>query len=248
MNKATLIETIANLVQEKRIDGIKDLRDESDKDGVRIVIDLKKEAYPKKVLNRLYNLTNLQTSFHVNMLALVDGIQPRVLNLKMVLEEYLKHRQEVVRRRTQYDLDRAKERAHILEGLKKAVDNIDAVIRVIKASRDKEQAKANLIKRFHFSDRQADAILEMKLSQLANLERLKIQEELKEKRLLIKELESILASKRRILGVITKELKEIKEKYGDVRKTEINQNPIGEFSEVYLFPYEATVIMMTGDG
>lgn len=248
VNKATLIETIAKLVQDKRIDGIRDLRDESDKDGVRIVIELKKEAYPKKVLNRLYNLTNLQTSFHINMLALVDGIQPRVLNLKTVLEEYIKHREVVVKRRTQFDLDRAKDRAHILEGLKKAVDNIDAVIRVIKASKDKDEARANLMKKFKFSERQAEAILEMKLSQLANLERLRILEELKEKRALIKELESILSSRKRILEVIKSELKGIRDTYGDERKTQVSAGAVGEFTQEDLIPNEATVIMITRDG
>ncbi|MFA5052024.1 MAG: DNA gyrase subunit A [Patescibacteria group bacterium] len=248
VNKAGMIEHIAQLVTDKKLEGIKDLRDESDKDGVRIVVELKKEAYPKKVLNKLYNMTDLQTSFHVNMLALVDGIQPRVLNLKNVLEEYIKHREVVVKRRTQYDLDKAKDRAHILEGLKKAVDKIDAVIRVIKGSKDKEQAKANLMKQFKFTERQTIAILEMKLSQLANLERLKIQEELKEKLALIKELESILSSRKRILSVITKELGEIKEKYGDVRKTDINVSAIGEFKQEDLIPNEPTVVMVTRDG
>lgn len=248
VNKATLIETIARLVTDKKIDGIKDLRDESDKDGVRVVIELKKDAYPKKVLNRLYNLTNLQSSFHVNMLALVDGLQPRVLNLKMVLEEYVKHREEVVKRRTQYDLDRAKDRAHILEGLVKAVDKIDAVIRVIKASKDKDQARANLMKKFKFTEKQAEAILEMKLSQLANLERLKIQGELKEKRALIKELESILGSRKRMRDVIKGELKEIRDKFGDERKTRVSPGPVGEFTQEDLIPNESTVIMITRDG
>ncbi|MFH1207237.1 MAG: DNA gyrase subunit A [Patescibacteria group bacterium] len=248
VNKAGMIEHIAQLVTDKKLEGIKDLRDESNKDGVRIVVELKKEAYPKKVLNKLYNMTDLQTSFHVNMLALVDGIQPRVLNLKNVLEEYIKHREIVVKRRTQYDLDKAKDRAHILEGLKKAVDKIDAVIRVIKASKDKEQAKVNLMKQFKFTERQTLAILEMKLSQLANLERLKIQEELKEKLALIKELESILSSRKRILSVITKELDEIKEKFGDARKTDINVSAIGEFKQEDLIPNEPTVVMVTRDG
>lgn len=248
VNKATLIEHIAHLVQEKKIDGIKDLRDESDRDGVRIVVELKRDAYPKKVLNRLYNLTDLQTAFHVNMLALVDGLQPRVLNLKMVLEEYLRHRREVVRRRAQFDLDRAKERAHILEGLKRAVDKIDAVIKVIKASKDKEQAKVNLMNKFKFTERQTIAILEMKLSQLANLERLKIEAELKEKLALIKELQSILASPKKILGVIKKELTDIRDKFGDNRKTQINVGAVGEFTQEDLIPNESTVIMITRDG
>ncbi|MFA5134817.1 MAG: DNA gyrase subunit A [Patescibacteria group bacterium] len=248
VNKAGLIEDIAELIQAKKIEGIKDLRDESDKDGVRIVIDLKKDAYPKKVLNRLYNLTYLQTSFHVNMLALVDGLQPRVLNLKNVLEEYVKHREETITRRTQFDLDRAEERAHILKGLKKAVDNIDAVIKVIKASQDREHAKVNLMKQFKFTERQANAILDMKLSQLANLERKKIEDELKEKLQLIKELQAILASKVKIRGLIKKELTEIKEKFGDERKTEVKAGAVGEFTQEDLIPNEATVILVTRDG
>jgi len=248
INKASLIEDIAELVQEKKIEGIKDLRDESDKDGVRIVIDLKKDSYPKKILNQLYELTYLQTSFHVNMLALVDGLQPRVLNLKMVLEEYIKHRQEVIKRRAQFDLDRAEERAHILKGLKKAVDNINAVIRIIKASKDKEQAKINLMKNFKFTEKQSIAILEMKLSQLANLERKKIDDELKEKLKLIIELKAILASPKKILGLIKEGLMEIKEKFGDDRKTEVSPRAVGEFTQEDLIPNEATVIMLTRDG
>jgi len=248
INKASLIKDIADLVQNKKIDGIKDLRDESDKDGIRIVVDLKKDAYPKKVLNKLYTLTYLQTSFHMNMLALVDGLQPRVLNLKTILEEYIKHRQEIVRRRTQFDLDRAEERAHILKGLKKAVDNINVIIRVIKASKDKDQAKVNLMKRFKFTERQSIAILEMKLSQLANLERKKIEEELKEKIRLIKELKSILISGKKIFDIIKKELAEIKEKFGDERKTEVHAGAVGEFSQEDLIPNETTVVMITRDG
>jgi len=248
VNKAVLIEDIATLVQDKKLEGIKDLRDESDKDGVRIVIELKKDAYPKKVLNRLYNLTNLQTSFHVNMLALVDGIQPRVLNLKTILEEYIKHRQVVVRRRTQFDLDRAEERAHILKGLKRAVDIINAVIRLIRGSKDKEQAKVNLMKEFKFTERQAIAILEMKLSQLANLERLKIEQELKEKLALIEELKSILASPKKILTLVKKELLDIRQRFGDARKTEVNAQAVGEFKQEDLIPNEPTVLMVTRDG
>ena len=202
VNKANLLEKIAKLVQEKKLEGIKDLRDESNKDGVRVVVELKKDAYPRKVLNRLFKMTQLQTTFHMNMIALVDGIQPRVLNLKSVLKEYIKHRQEVVRRRTQFDLDKAKERAHILEGLKKALDKIDQVINTIRKSKDKEMAKANLMKKFKFTDRQTVAILDMRLQQLANLERQKIIDELKEKKALIKELMALLASEARIKTVI----------------------------------------------
>lgn len=248
VNKATLIEKIATLVQEKKLEGIKDLRDESNKDGVRVVIELKKDSYPKKVLNRLFQLTELQTTFHVNMLALVDGLQPRVLNLKTVLEEHIKHREQVIRRRTAFDLERAKERAHILEGLKKALDHIDAVIETIRKSKDKEAAKENLMSKFKFSDRQATAILEMRLQNLANLERQKVEDELKEKLALIKELESILASAKKILAIVKTETDEIKEQFGDDRRTQIMVHGIKEFSMEDLIPNEPTIIMTTADG
>ncbi len=248
VNKATLIEKIANLVQEKKLEGIKDLRDESNKDGVRIVMDLKKDSYPKKILNRLYQLTELQTTFHLNMIALVDGIQPRLLNIKTILEEFIKHRQEVIRRRTEFDLDKAKDRAHILEGLKKALDKIDMVISTIRKSKDKDEAKINLMKKFKFTDRQSQAILEMKLQQLANLERKKIEDELKEKKTLIKELEEILASSSKILNVIKKEIQEVKEKYGEDRRTHIVAHGVKEFSMEDLIPNEPTIIMATRDG
>lgn len=248
VNKATLVEKIAELVKDKKIEGIKDLRDESDKDGVRVVVDLKKDAYPKKILNSLFKMTQLQETFHVNMLALVDGIQPKVLTLKMVLEEYIKHRSEVVKRRTQFDLDKARERAHILEGLMIALNNIDAVIKIIKASRDKEIAKVNLMKKFKLSERQTIAILDMKLSALANLERLKIENELKEKRILIKELESILKSTVKIKDIIKKEIKDLAEKFGDDRKTRIMAHGVKEFSAEDLVPNEEAVVMMTRDG
>ncbi|MEK7681147.1 MAG: DNA gyrase subunit A [Patescibacteria group bacterium] len=248
INKATLLEKIADMVQEKKIEGIKDLRDESNKDGVRVVIDLKKDAYPKKVLNKLFQTTELQTTFHVNLLALIDGIQPRVLNLKIILEEFIKHRQEIIRKRTQFDLDKAKDRAHILEGLKSALDKIDLIIKTIRASKDKEEAKANLISKFKFTDRQATAILEMKLQQLANLERQKIEDELKEKKSLIKELESILSSKAKVMGIIKKETSEMKEKYGNERRTQIVSHGIKEFTMEDLVPNEPTIVMMTTDG
>ncbi len=248
VNKATLIEKIATLVQEKKLEGIKDLRDESNKDGVRVVIELKKDSYPKKVLNRLFQLTELQTTFHVNMLALVDGLQPRVLNLKTVLEEHIKHREEVIRRRTAFDLDRAKERAHILEGLKKALDHIDAVIETIRKSKDKEAAKENLMSKFKFSVAQATAILEMRLQNLANLERQKVEDELKEKLTLIKELESILASAKKILAIVQKETDDIKKQFGDDRRTQIMAHGIKEFSMEDLIPNEPTIIMTTADG
>lgn len=249
LNKATFLKKIADLVKEKRLEGIKDLRDESDKDGVRVVVELKREAYPKKVLNRLYSLTPLQTTFHVNMLALVEnGTQPRVLTLKMVLEEFIKHRQEVIRRRTAFDLARAEDRAHILEGLKKAQDNISAVIKTIRSSKDRDIAKSNLMKQFQLTDRQATAILEMRLSQLANLERQKIEDELEEKRSLVKELKSILASPKKILDIIKHELSEAKRLYDTPRRTDIVKGAVGTFSQEDLIPKEAAIIMVTRDG
>jgi len=248
VNKSKLIEKIAGLVQDKKIIGIKDLRDESNKDGVRVVVDLKKDAYPKKVLNRLFKLTELQTTFHMNMIALIDGIQPRLLNLKTVLEEYIKHRKEVITRRTQFDLDRAKERAHILEGLKKALDKIDVIISIIRKSKDKEEAKVNLMKKFKFSERQTVAILEMRLSQLANLERKKILDELKEKLALIKELETLLGSAKKILGVVKKEIKDVGDVYNDGRRTTVVPHGVKEFKMEDLVPNEQTIIMATRDG
>jgi DNA gyrase subunit A len=248
VNKANLLEKIATLVQDKKIDGIRDLRDESNKEGVRVVIELKKDAYPKKVLNRLYKLTDLQTTFHMNMIALVDGIQPRLLNVKVVLEEYIKHRQEVIRRRTQFDLDRTKERAHILEGLKKALDKIDAVITTIRKSKDKDAAKINLMKKFKFTERQTIAILDMRLQQLANLERKKILDELKEKKELIKELESILKSPKKILDLIKKDVKAFRDTYADERRTHVVAHGIKDFTMEDLVPNEPTIIMATRDG
>lgn len=248
VNKATMLEKIALLVREKKVDGIRDLRDESNKDGIRVVIELKKDAYPRKVLNRLYQLTQLQTTFHVNMVALVDGVQPRLLNLKEMLEEYIKHRKVVIRRRTEFDLARAKDRAHILEGLVIALENIDKVIETIKKSKDKDEARLNLVKRFKLSELQAVAILEMRLQQLANLEHLRIEQELEEKRKLIKELESILNSAKRILGVIRTEIAEIDAKFGDERRTEIVPHGVKAFRMEDVIPDEETVVMMTRDG
>ncbi|MCX6795434.1 MAG: DNA gyrase subunit A [Candidatus Falkowbacteria bacterium] len=248
VNKATMVEKIADLVKEKKIDGIKNLRDESDKDGVRVVVELKKEAYPKKVLNALYKHTQLQETFHVNMLALVDGIQPKILTLKMILEEYIKHRQEVVRRRTQFDLNKAKERAHILEGLMIALKNIDDVIATIKASKDREAAKVSLIKKFKLSERQAVAILEMRLQSLANLEQKKIEDELKERMKLIKELENILSSTANILKVVKEEILALGEKFGDERRTKVVAGGIKDFNMEDLVPNEEAFVLMTRDG
>jgi DNA gyrase subunit A len=249
VNKANLVEKIADLVKEKKIDGIKNLRDESDRsESVRIVIELKKDAYPKKILNSLYKHTQLQETFHANMLALVDGIQPRVLTLKMILEEYIKHREEIVRRRTRYELLKAQERAHILEGLMIALKHIDEVIKTIKASKDKDTARVNLMSKFKLSERQAVAILEMRLQNLANLEQLRVEEELKEKIKLIKELESILASVTRVRKIIREEISALAEKFGDERRTQIVAHGIKDFNIEDLVPNEDTMVMMTRDG
>jgi len=248
VNKSVLVEKIAELVKDKKIDGVKNLRDESDRDGIRVVLDLKKDSYPKKILNSLYKHTALQSTFHVNMLALVDSLQPKILTLKMILEEYIKHREEVIKRRTQFELSKAKDRAHILEGLMIALKNIDEVIKTIKASKDKEVAKVNLMKKFKLSERQVTAILEMRLQNLANLEQLKVEEELKEKLKLIKELESILKSVSKVRGIIQKELGEIKAKFADERKTQVMVHGIKDFNVEDLVPNEETMVMMTRDG
>lgn len=248
VNKATLLEKIADLVRDKKIEGLKDVRDESDKDGVRIVIDLKKEALANKILNQLFSFTQLQETFHMNMLALVDGIEPHVLNLKTVLEKYLEHRQVVIKRRTEFELKKAKEREHILEGLKKALDHIDEIISVIKKSPTKEEAHTALMKKFKLTDIQAQAILEMRLQTLAGLERKKIDDELKEKRALIAELEGILQSKKKILGIIRKEVVELKEKFGDERRTQVVKSAVGTFSAEDLIPEENVIVTVTKSG
>ena len=248
VNKATLLEKIAELVKEKKLEGIRDIRDESSREGLRVVIELKSEAYPQKILNRLYKLTDLQKTFHLNLLALVDGLQPQVLSLKDILAQYISHRKEVVMRRTQFDLNRARERAHILEGLKKALDHIDAIISTIKKSPTKEEAHKNLCARFKFSAAQATAILEMRLQTLAGLERQKIEDELKEKIKLIKELEAILKDPRKVLDVVQREFLAIKEKYGDERKTKVFISPVGEFKEEDLVPEEECMITLTQGG
>ncbi len=246
--KSTLVEKIAQLVTEKRIEGVKDIRDESDKDGMRIVIELKSDAQPQKILNQIYVLTDLQKTFHIHILALVDGLQPKTLSLKEVLEEFLNFRIEVVRRRTRFDLDRAKERFHILEGLDKALDSIDAVIKTIRSSKDRETAKINLMKKFGFTDIQASTILEMRLQTLVNLERDKIKKELEEKRKLIKELTLILKEPKKILGLIKKELGEIVQKFADKRRTEVIDSEISEFKKEDLIKDEEVIISLTSDG
>jgi len=246
VNKADLISRIAQLVKEKKIEGIVDIRDESDRiKSIRIVIELKSSAYPKKVLNRLYDLTQLQTAFHINMLALVERIQPRVLNLRAALHEFINHRQDVIKRRVQFDLNRAKERAHILEGLKKALDHIDAIIELIKKSKDRETAAAQLIETYKFSDIQANAILEMRLATLSSLERQKIEDELKEKMKLIEEFTAILEKEEKILEIIKNELKEIKDKYAVPRRTKIVATEIGSFRAEDLIPNESVIITLT---
>lgn len=245
LNKESLVIKIADLVHEKKVTGISDIRDESARGDVRIVIDLKKDAYPKKLLNQLYKLTSLQTSFHYNMMALVDGIQPRVLGLQDILSEHIKHRQLVVRRRTEFELRKAKDRAHILEGLKIALDHIDEVIATIRASETTEEAHANLVKRFKLSDIQAKAILAMQLRTLAGLERKKIEDELAELMKLIAELEAILADEKKILAIIKTELRDIKKSYGDERRTQVVAQELNRLSDEDLVPDEQVVVTLT---
>ncbi len=248
VNKASLLEKFAELIRDKKIEGVKNLRDESDKEGVRIVVELKKDALSNKVLNQLFKYTQLQDTFHLNMLALVDGIEPRILNLKMILEAYIAHRRKVVTRRTQFDLTKAEDRAHILEGLKIALDHIDAVIKTIKQADTKEQAHRELQKKFKLSEKQATAILEMKLQALAGLERRRVEEELKEKRVLVKELEELLRSPKKIDAVIKRELAELKEKYGDLRRTQMIKQAVGEFKVEDLIANEEAIIVVTKSG
>ncbi len=245
VNKAVLIEKIAELVKDKKINGISDLRDESARGAVRVVIELKKDAYPKKLLNQLYKLTALQASFNFNMLSLVDGIQPRILGLQEMLEEFIKHRQIVVRRRTEFELRKAKERAHILEGYKIALDHIDEVIKTIRASKTQEEAEASLIAKFKLSEIQAKAILAMQLRRLTGLERQAIEDELNELNKLIAKLEGILADEKEILKIIKAELLEMKEKYGDERRSKIINHELGKFSDEELIPEEESVVLLT---
>ena len=247
VNKATLIEKIADLVKDKKITTISDLRDESARGDIRIVIELKKDAYPKKVLNQLYKQTSLQTNFHYNMLALVDGVQPRVLGLREILDEFIKHRRKVVRRRTEFELRKAKERAHILEGYKIALDHIDEVIKTIRASKTQDEAEKALIAKFDLSEIQAKAILAMQLRRLTGLEREAIENELNELLKLIKKLEGILADEQEIRNIIKTELLEMKEKYGDERRSQMINHELGKFSDEELIPEEESVILLTGE-
>lgn len=246
VNKAELIIQIADLVREKKIEGIKGLRDESTRD-IRVVIDLKSGSYPEKILNFLYKHTQLEEMFHFNMVALVKGV-PQTLSLKSILENFIEHRQEVVRRRSEFDLAKALDREHILLGLKKALDHIDEIIKLIKKSKDVEDAKLGLIKTFKFSERQAVAILEMKLQKLAGLERKKIEDELHEVQEIIRSLKELLSSPKKMLAVIKTELKEVGEKYGDDRRTKVVKQNVKEFREEDLIPDEENVLVLTKGG
>lgn len=244
VNKATLIEKIAELHKDKKII-ISDLRDESARGKVRVVIELRKDSYPKKVLNQLFKMTAMQTAFHYNMLALVNGIQPRILSLLEILQEFVKHRQVVIRRRTEFELKAAKARAHILEGYKIALDHIDEVIKLIRASKTSEEAQVGLMEKFKLSEIQAQAILAMQLRRLTGLERDKIEEELAQLIALITELERILGDEKEILRIIKEELLEMKEKFGDDRRSKIIASELGKFSDEELIPEEESVILLT---
>ena len=249
VNKSELIIKMAELVNEKRLEGIRDIRDESSREGIRIVVELKLGINPQKVLNNLYRHIDLEKMYHFNMLALVDGgTQPQILTLKMILDEFIKHRKIVVERRAKFDLARAQDRAHILEGLKRALDRIDAVIKTIKSSKDKEAAHVKLREKFKFTDRQTEAILEMKLQTLAGLERQKIEDELKEKQKLIKDLQALLNDPKKILKVVKDELTEIKDKYGDERKTKIVEHMAKIMSVEDLVPEKESVLVITKGG
>lgn len=247
VNKAILVTRIADLAKEKKIEGISDLRDESDRRGMRIVVELKRDAAPKKVLNNLFKLTALQTSFPANMVALVNGT-PQTLNLKLILEEYLKHRYIVIRKRSEFELRQARAREHILEGLKIAVDHIDEVIRTIRASKDQDEAKNNLMEKFKLTEIQSVAILDMQLRRLAALERQKIEDELALVRETIAYLLDLLEHPEKILGVIKEELEKLREKYADPRRTKVYKGKVGEFSEEDLIANEPTVVTMTQTG
>jgi DNA gyrase subunit A len=243
MGPEALIEKIAELVKDKKIGNIADARNESARGKMRVVIELKKDAFPKKILNQLFKMTGLQSAFHFNMLALVDGIQPKIMGLKEILAEFIKHRRSVVRRRTEFELRKAKERAHILEGYKIALDHIDEVIKTIRESYD--DADKRLMERFGLSEIQAAAILAMQLRRLQGLEREKIEEELKQIQELIKQLEAILADEQLILNIIKEELEEIKRKYGETRKSKIFKHELGKFSDEELIPEEESVVILT---
>ncbi len=249
VNKADLISKIASLVEEKKIEGIKDLRDETDKEGLRVTIDLQKNALPNHILNQLFKFTELEKPFYVNMLALVEnGLQPKILSLKEILLEYINHRKIVIRRRTEFLLRKIKERIHILEGLKTALDHIDEIIKLIKSAESQEDAKKKLMNKYKFTEIQANAILEIKLANLAKLEKQKIEDELKEKQKLAKDYELILKQPKRILEIIKKELIELKEKYGDERRTQIEPNLPREVKEEELIQEKEILITFSQTG
>ncbi|MFH0806666.1 MAG: DNA gyrase subunit A [Candidatus Brennerbacteria bacterium] len=247
-NKSDLVMKMAELVTEKRIEGVRDIRDESDREGLRIVLDLKTDAAPQKILNQLFEFTELQKNFYFNMLALVDGIQPQILSLKEVLAAYFTHRTDIIRRRTAFDLARAEERAHILEGLVKALESIDKVIETIKKSKDKDDARTNLMKKFGFTEVQANAILEMRLQSLAALEREKLEAELKEKKKIIGELKLILKTPAKIAEIIIHELEELKTHFPDARRTKVVASGLKDFNEEDLIAKEDIVLVLTEDG
>ena len=247
VNKALLVARIAELVKEKKLEGISDLRDESDRHGIRIVVELKRDSSPKRILNNLFKHTSLQTTFSANVVALVDAT-PQTLNLKTILEEYIKHRYLVVKKRSEFELRQAKARLHILEGLKIAVDNLDAVIKTIRESKTQDDAKQNLMKKFKLSDLQATAILDLQLRRLAALERQKIEDEYKMIKETIAYLQDLLSHPEKILKVIKDESDYLKEKYADDRRTKVYKGRVGEFSEEDLIPNEATVITLTTTG
>jgi DNA gyrase subunit A len=248
VNKSTMIEKMADLVNDKIIVGISDIRDESDREGIRIIIELKKDAYPQKVLNQLYKHTELQSSFGYNCIALADGLQPRLMNLQELLQVFVEHRRVVITRRVTFDRDRAKERAHVLEGLSIALDNIDAVIETIRKSQAREDARDNLIKKFKLTEIQANAILDMRLQTLAGLERKKIEDELKEKKAFIAECEAILKDKKRIDKIFVSELEDIKKTYGDARRTAVVPTAAGEFTAKDTIPNAPMIVTLTHSG
>ena len=248
IKKSKMVEKFAELVKDGKLEGVRDIRDESDREGLRVAIDLKRNAYPQKVLNRLYNYSSLQKKFHLNMIALVDGIQPRVLSLVEILEHYIDHRIEVVTRRLKYELDRAESRAHILEGLYKALVDIDEVIETIKASENKEEAKTNLMDEYNLSEAQSLAILRMRLQRLAKLERVEVEDELEEKREIIADLKDTLSSEDKIKAVVKEELEEMKEEFDDERRTDVNEQPLGNIKDKDLIPKEESIVTITNGG
>jgi DNA gyrase subunit A len=245
VNKADMVAKIADLVKEKKVEGITDIRDESSREGIRVIVELKANSYPKKVLNQLYEMTPLQTAFHVNMLALVNDIEPRILNLKEVLQEFIKHRQVIIRRRSEFELKRALERAHILEGLLIALDSIDEVVAIIRASKNRDEAREKLMSRFALSELQSNAILDMRLSALVGLERQRLQDEYDEKMKFIAYLQDLLAHEEKVLEVVREETLKVKEQFGQPRRTKIINSDVGGFTAEDLIPNEDVLISIT---